>query len=147
MIPWTVACQAPLSMGFPGQNTGVGCHFLSQMIFPTQELNPRLLHWQADSLPLSHQEEPQLLFSLAHYSTNMKIPRGHATSTGHIIQLLYNWDDPEESSPSLVLSFPSKRKLTFNQMVIKCWRDWMGHTSENLRNSGLWVGAAGYHDE
>ena len=28
--PWTVACQAPLSMGFPGKNTGVGYHFLLQ---------------------------------------------------------------------------------------------------------------------
>ena len=26
--PWTVAHQAPLSMDFPGKNTGVGCHFL-----------------------------------------------------------------------------------------------------------------------
>ena len=26
--PWTVAYQAPLSMNFPGKNTGVGCHFL-----------------------------------------------------------------------------------------------------------------------
>ena len=25
--PWTVAHQTPLSMGFPGKNTGVGCHF------------------------------------------------------------------------------------------------------------------------
>ena len=33
---------------FPGKNTGVGCHFLLQGIFPTQELNPYLLcllHW------------------------------------------------------------------------------------------------------
>ena len=34
---------------FPGKNTGVGCHFLSQGIVPTQGLNPRLLHWQVDS--------------------------------------------------------------------------------------------------
>ena len=39
----------------PGKNTGVGCHFLLQGIFPTQGLNPHLLRWQADSLPLSHQ--------------------------------------------------------------------------------------------
>ena len=44
---------------FPGKNTGVGCHFLLQGIFPTQGLNPCLLHWQADSLPLSHQRSPQ----------------------------------------------------------------------------------------
>ena len=30
------------------------CHFLLQGIFPTQELNLCLLHWQADSLPLPH---------------------------------------------------------------------------------------------
>ena len=29
---------------FPGENTGVGCHFLLQGIFPTQGLNPHLLH-------------------------------------------------------------------------------------------------------
>ena len=29
-------CQAPLSMGFPNRDTGVGCHFLLQGIFPTQ---------------------------------------------------------------------------------------------------------------
>ena len=33
---WTVAHQAPPSMNFPGKNTGVGCHFLLQGIFPTQ---------------------------------------------------------------------------------------------------------------
>ena len=37
---WTVAHQAPLSMEFPGKNTGVGCHALLQGIFPTQGLNP-----------------------------------------------------------------------------------------------------------
>ena len=33
-------------MGFPGKNTGVGCHFLLQGIFPTQGLNLGLLHWK-----------------------------------------------------------------------------------------------------
>ena len=32
VTPWTVTCQAPLSMGF--------CHFLLQGIFLTQESNP-----------------------------------------------------------------------------------------------------------
>ena len=44
---------------FPGKNTGVGCHFLLQgMIILTQGSNPHLLHWQAESLPLSHQGSP-----------------------------------------------------------------------------------------
>ena len=57
--PRTVACQVPLSMGFSGKNTGVGCHFLLQGIFPTQALNPHLLHWQAASLPLSYHRSLQ----------------------------------------------------------------------------------------
>ena len=53
--PWPVAHQALLSMDFPGKNTGEGCHFLLQGIFLTQGWNPRPMHWQADSLLLSHQ--------------------------------------------------------------------------------------------
>ena len=52
---WTVTCQAPLSLGFPGKNTGVGCHALLKGIFQTRGLNPSLFHllyWQACSLPL-----------------------------------------------------------------------------------------------
>ena len=33
----TVAYQAPLSMGFSRQDTGVGCHALLQGIFPTRD--------------------------------------------------------------------------------------------------------------
>ena len=40
---------------FPGKNTGVGCPFLLQGIFLTQGSNLCLLHWQVDSLLLSHQ--------------------------------------------------------------------------------------------
>ena len=39
----------------PGKNTGVGCYFFLQGIFPTQESNPCLLHWKTGSLPLSPQ--------------------------------------------------------------------------------------------
>ena len=53
----TVAHQAPLSIGFSGKNTGVGCHCLLQVIFPAQGSNPHLLHllhWQAGSFLRSH---------------------------------------------------------------------------------------------
>ena len=57
VTPWTVACQVPLSMGFPRQEYWSGLPFSNlQRIFTTQRLNPRLLHllrWQADSLPLA----------------------------------------------------------------------------------------------
>ena len=37
----------------------VGCHFLFQGIFPTRRSNLHLLHWQVDSLPLSHERSPR----------------------------------------------------------------------------------------
>ena len=55
----TVTHQAPLSWDFLGKNTEEGCHFLLPGGFPTQGLNPSLLHWQADFLPLSCQRSPQ----------------------------------------------------------------------------------------
>ena len=57
---------------FPGNNTGVGCHDLLQGIFLTQESNPCLLcllHWQEDSLPLSHLEAHQLTLLLGNFVT------------------------------------------------------------------------------
>ena len=47
---------------FPGKNIGEGCHFLLQGIFSLQGSNLcllHLLHWQVDSLPLSHLGSPQ----------------------------------------------------------------------------------------
>ena len=53
--PTTLFCP----WDFPGKNTGGGCHLLLQQIFLTQGSNPCLLHWQADSSPLSHQGSPK----------------------------------------------------------------------------------------
>ena len=52
--PWAIAHQAPLYIDFPGNNTGVGCYFLLQGVFLTQESNLGLPHCQAGSSPLRH---------------------------------------------------------------------------------------------
>ena len=54
VIPYTVACQAPLSWNPPGKNTGVGCHDLLQGIFLTQRLNLGLLYYRWILYHLSH---------------------------------------------------------------------------------------------
>ena len=64
---WTVAHQAPLSMGLrthknPDKNTGMGCHVLLQGIFLPQVWNLsllHLLHWQEGSLPLVSPGKPR----------------------------------------------------------------------------------------
>ena len=45
----------------PGQNTGVGSHFLLQGIFPTQGSNPGLPHSRWILYHLSHQKSPRAL--------------------------------------------------------------------------------------
>ena len=44
----------------PGNSAGVGCHFLLQGIFPTQELNPGLLHCRQILYQLNYEGRPEL---------------------------------------------------------------------------------------
>ena len=57
-LAWKILCP----WDFLGKNTGVGCHFPLQGIFPTRGSNLCLLRWQAGSLQLSQ----QLVYQLAH---------------------------------------------------------------------------------
>ena len=79
---WTVAHQAPLSMGFSRQEYWSGLLCLLQRIFPSQGSNPhllRLLYWQVGSLPLvlpgkpthtihTHTHTTQLLCTHTHHA-------------------------------------------------------------------------------
>ena len=53
--PWTVEpTRLPCPWHSPGKNTRVGSHVLLQGIFPTQELNPGLLHCRQILYQLSY---------------------------------------------------------------------------------------------
>ena len=56
--PWTVARQAPLSMGFSRQEHWSGWSFLFPGDLPDPGIEPRSPSLQAVSLPMSHQESP-----------------------------------------------------------------------------------------
>ena len=66
MIPWTVACQAPLSMGFLRQVYWSGLPFPSPADFLTQEWNPLscigrwiIYHWATREAPWIKQVFPK----------------------------------------------------------------------------------------
>ena len=62
--PWTVACQTPLSMGFPRHEYWSGLPFPLQGIFLTQGSNPHLLcllHHRCILYHLSYQESPETI--------------------------------------------------------------------------------------
>ena len=52
--PWTIACQAPLSMGFPRQECWSGLPFPSTGDLPNPGSNPSLLHCRWFLYHLSH---------------------------------------------------------------------------------------------
>ena len=59
VTPWTVAHQAPLSMGIFQTRILEGCHALLQGLFPTQGSNPGLLYCRQILYYLSHQGSPR----------------------------------------------------------------------------------------
>ena len=57
--PWTVAHQAPLSMGFSRQEYWSGLPFPSPGDLPNPGIKPRSLALRADSLPVKPQGKPK----------------------------------------------------------------------------------------
>ena len=58
VTPWTVVCQAPLSMGFPRQEYWRGLPFPSPGDLPNPSIEPRSSTLQSILYHLSHQGSP-----------------------------------------------------------------------------------------
>ena len=54
VTPWSVACQAPLSMGFSRQESWSGLQFPTPGDLPDLGIEPTSSAWQMGSLSLSH---------------------------------------------------------------------------------------------
>ena len=77
---------------FPGQNTGVSCHFLLQEIFLTQGLNPGLLHCRQTLYRLSHQGSPIRCYWMLIKTAGILVIRGHVTQLlGWLIGPCLQW--------------------------------------------------------
>ena len=84
MTSWIVTPRLFSVWDFSGKNTGVGCRFLLQGIFPTEGSNPpllSLLHWQANYLPLVPPGKP------------------HAAAAAKSLQSCPTLCDPRDRSP------------------------------------------------
>ena len=69
--PWTVACQAPLYMGFSRREYWSGLPFPSPGDLPNQGIEPGFPTWQADSLPSEPPGKPYN-FTVEYYSAMKK---------------------------------------------------------------------------
>ena len=71
VTPWTIACQAPLSMGFSRQKYQSGLPFLSTGDLPNSGIQPGSPALQEDSLPSEPPGKPVYRISL--YILDMKL--------------------------------------------------------------------------
>ena len=95
---------------FPGKNTGVACHFLFKGIFLTQVSKLRLLsvlHWQADSLPLSHLGSPISRKCLVKSNLCASWCVGICFLKSYIV-LLLPWDSSSPFFPRCAVEFLQK---------------------------------------
>ena len=79
--PWTVAFLAPLSMGFPREEYWSELPFSSPEDLPDSGFEPRHLHWQADSLSLSHLGSP--------FKIGEQTPKGYDRHIQQLVQSDY----------------------------------------------------------
>ena len=82
--PWTVACQAPPSMGLSRKEYWSGLSFPLQEIFPTQGLNPGPLHCRQTLYPLSHLGSPRSVQMIPSESLPLRL---HACNFATVVQL------------------------------------------------------------
>ena len=80
------------SWNFPGWSTGVGSLFLLQGIFPTQGLNPDLLHCKQILYQLSHKRSPRILEWVAYpFCSRSSQPRYRTRVSCLADRLFTNW--------------------------------------------------------
>ena len=142
--PWTLPARLLCPWDFSGKNTGVGCYFLFQGIFPTQWSNPCLLHCrlllnipqcigQATNNSLKCQECHSWQSSCSSYPfvmvRGLRPLKGHIVSSYRALSLLIAHLD--HSFPSLL--FPAAldpvhcldgSKLSFNLYNMKLKLFW-----------------------
>ena len=109
---------------FPGKNTGVGYHALLQGIFPTQGLNPHLLHLlhcRQILAPLSHWGSPNPVTSVLRRRSDQdtETHRGR-TLWGHRVKAINKSERLQEETHTSILDFQPPalwNKFYLNQPV------------------------------
>ena len=104
VTPWIVAPQLLCPWKFPGKNTGVGCSFLLQGVFLTQESNPCLLHWQVDSLSLH--DWGSSLYSLI-----------SVQSLSHVQLFVTPWTTANQAALSITKSFSLPKPMSIDLVM------------------------------
>ena len=117
--PWTVVCQASMSMGFPRQEYWSWKHSLPQGLFPARGLNPGLLHWNAEwSRAKTNRVLPRKCTGQSKHplpTTQEKTTHGHHQTVNTEIRLIIFFT--AEDGEALYTQQKQDRKLTVAQIM------------------------------
>ena len=106
----------------PGKNTAVGCHFLLQGIFPTQEMNPGFQHCWKILYQLSYAESPESP-STGSQSSGEALAVS-ISSAGSLLTVSGKADDPVSLELTLVLfCFFCLLFFYTTKLLINCWKE------------------------
>ena len=127
MTRQTVPHQAPVALGFPSKNTGVGYRFLLQVISPTQGSNSCLLH------------DRQILYRWATREARLHVLVSKTQTKAALILLL------EKSQPMISIGVPEDQILCSVFISSVCWNYFS--LTENLSTSSpkssFWIKVMG----
>ena len=125
--PWFVAYQAPLPLDFSSKNTGVGCRFLLQGIFPIQASNMGLLHCRPILYHLNHQGSSSYKhkFTLIKVECIILLPITVLDQWNGVIQLLScvrifvtPWTAAHQAPLSITISWNLLKLISTESMMI-----------------------------
>ena len=88
--PWTVALQAPLSMGLSRQEYWCGLPFPSPGDLPDPGIDPVSWQDQVGSLPMSHQGSQKVFILNTKYKSSRQLLIKCDTNTSHLFRELSN---------------------------------------------------------
>ena len=128
---------------FPGNSTGVDCHFLLQRIFPTQGSNPGLPHCRQTLYCLSHQRSPIMVQHAKYYSERINFTKTNAwemmEESKQVLQMtmylspnLLLKQVPEEMSPWLTAQCNGDLPKKTEKKVTCCW---LSHSAWGFNSS------------
>ena len=122
--PWTVAHQAPLSMGFSRPEYWSGLPFPSPGDLPNSGIEPRSPTWQADSLPAEPPGKPKNT-GVASLSLLQGIFPTQESNQGllHCRWILYQLSYQENPRPPLI-NLQNEDAVTYRRAMF--WRTWNG---------------------
>ena len=130
VTPWTVAHQAPLSLGFSMQEyrSGLPCPPLGDLPYPGIEPSLCLLHWRVGSLPLAPPGKPKLPNALSLNIMDFpcsSVGKASASNVGDLGSIPGSGNSPGEANGS-----PLQYSCLENPMDKGSWQATVGITRD-----------------